>query len=80
MELVQLIKMCLSEMHSKAPIITYFSHIFPIQNDLKQSDSLSPLLFSFALKYAIAKAQENGVIGEKYVPYLGKFWSAVLTS
>jgi hypothetical protein len=34
---------------------------FPIQNILQQGDALSPLLFIFALEYAIGKAQENQV-------------------
>jgi hypothetical protein len=34
---------------------------FPIQNGLKQGDSVSPLFFNFALVYAIRKVQENRV-------------------
>jgi hypothetical protein len=32
---------------------------FPVQNGLKQGDALLQLIFNFALKYAITKAQEN---------------------
>jgi hypothetical protein len=34
---------------------------FPIQNGLKNGDALSPVLFNFALGYAIGKVQENQV-------------------
>jgi hypothetical protein len=37
----------------------HLSDTFPIQNDLKQSDAISPLLFNVALEYAIKKALEN---------------------
>jgi hypothetical protein len=31
---------------------------FPTQNGLKQGDALSPLLFNFALEYAISKSKK----------------------
>ena len=31
------------------------SDIFPVRNGLKQGDALSPLLFNFALEYAIRR-------------------------
>jgi hypothetical protein len=34
---------------------------FPIQNGLKQGDALSPLLFNFALEYAIRKVLGNQI-------------------
>ena len=33
--------------------------MFPIRNGLKQGDGLSPLLFNFALAYAIRRVQVN---------------------
>jgi hypothetical protein len=51
--------MCLNETYSKIPIGKHLSKSFPIQNGLKQGDALSPLIFNFALEYAIRKVHKN---------------------
>jgi hypothetical protein len=52
-KLVRLIKMCLNVIYSKVRIGKLLSDSFSIHNNLKQGDTLFPLLFNFALKYAI---------------------------
>jgi hypothetical protein len=47
--------------YSKVRTGKYLSDNVPIQNDLKQGNALSPLLFKFALGYAIRKFQKNQV-------------------
>jgi hypothetical protein len=58
-KLIRPIKMCLSETYSNARIDKHPSDEFPIWKRLKREDSLSPLLFSVALEYAIKKTKEN---------------------
>jgi hypothetical protein len=61
MKSVRLIKMCSNEMYeySKVCICKHLYDSFRIQNGLKQGDALPPLVFTFALEYAIRKVQET---------------------
>jgi len=56
-KLVRLIKLCLTETYSRVRVGKNLSDIFPIRKGLKQRDVLSPLLFNFALEYAIRRVQ-----------------------
>jgi len=58
-KLVRLIKMSLTETYSRVWVGKNVSDRFPIMNCLKQGDALSPVLFNFALEYAIRRVQGN---------------------
>jgi hypothetical protein len=57
-KLIRLVKMCLNETHSTMCIGKNLSDKFPIQNGLKQGETVSPSLFNFALEYPIRRVQE----------------------
>ena len=53
--------MCLSKTYSRVRAGRFLSDAIPIHCGLKQGDVLSPLLFNYALEYAIMRVQENRI-------------------
>jgi hypothetical protein len=52
-------KMFLTEIYSRVQVGKNLSDIFPIRNGLKQGYAVSPMLFNFALDYAIRRVLVN---------------------
>jgi len=59
MKLVRLITMCLNETYSRVRVGRLLSDMFRMKYVLKQGDALTPLLFNFALAYAIRRVPVN---------------------
>jgi len=53
------LKMVLTETYSRVQVGKNVSDRFPIRNGLKKGDAVSPVLFNFALEYAIKAVQVN---------------------
>ena len=51
--------MCLTETYIKVRVGNNLSDLFPIRNGSKQGDGVLPLIFTFALRYAIRMVQIN---------------------
>ena len=59
MILVRIIKMCLTETCKIVRVGKNLPDMFPIRSGLKEGDCLSPLLFKFALEFAIRRVKVN---------------------
>jgi hypothetical protein len=59
MIVVRLIKMCPSKTCSRVWVGRHLSDMFPIKNGFKLGDVVSPLIFNFALEYAIRRIHVN---------------------
>jgi hypothetical protein len=55
LKLVRLIKFCLEETYNRVWVGKHLSDMFPFKYGLQQGDALLPLLFNFALEYAIGR-------------------------
>ena len=51
--------MCLNKTYSRVRVGKHLSEMFPVRNDLKQGDVLSPLLFNLVFEYAVRRVQVN---------------------
>ena len=51
--------MCLTETYNRVRVGKNLCDLLPIRSGLKQGDTLSPLLFNFAVEHAIRRVQAN---------------------